>query len=472
MKKWIIAIAALAALTGCASRFDTPSVLSALLMTDSSGASIRSLRLEVGETVSLKALTRPENADVSIKWSSSNPSVASVTQDGLVTGLGLGITRILAVSGSYRASCTVTIGGMPAYDIAAAFSAPLTESLVWSKGVGLYASRRIMQGFDITPSGTVFYSQIGSNPSTVNICRAGGPGADATDDVMVLSRAGHGTQIVAEEAEDGKTYIWVNTNGTVDETTGEYNENLSFSRIEFKPGARYDQGYAGETFFLNRGGSYDENGYYHNSQYDQQVSIDFVHRRMLVGSRKSGTRYLWVFDLDEALNLPLEEMQITVKAGTPEYEGMPVTEVTRKIMGRDLGKCHALGQITVPVGKNTATDVYSYSHQGHEIYGNYIYFYEGNAVEDENFPDTFQGVGYMTMFNYIGDVVVPRTRITALSDTEVQKSLGITQSGYVEPESFKVKDGEIFLGFASRDDASSLRKANILRYAVSELSGI
>ena len=124
MKKWIIAIAALAALTGCASRFDTPSVLSALLMTDSSGASIRSLRLEVGETVSLKALTRPENADVSIKWSSSNPSVASVTQDGLVTGLGLGITRILAVSGSYRASCTVTIGGMPAYDIAAAFSAP------------------------------------------------------------------------------------------------------------------------------------------------------------------------------------------------------------------------------------------------------------------------------------------------------------------------------------------------------------
>ena len=226
---------------------------------------------------------------------------------------------------------------------------------------------------------------------------------------------------------------------------------------------------AGETFFLNRGGSYDENGYYNNSQYDQQVSIDFAHRRMLVGSRKSGTRYLWVFDLDEALSLPLEEMQITVNVGTPEYEGMPVTEVTRKIMGRDLGKCKALGQITVPVGKNKDTDVYSYSHQGHEIYGNYIYFYEGNAVEDENFPDTFQGVGYMTMFNYIGDVVVPRTKIQAMSETDIQKSLGITQSGYVEPESFKVKDGEIYLGFSSRDDASSLRKANILRYEVSEL---
>lgn len=469
MKRFIIVIAALAAFTGCTSRYDTQSVLSALTMMDSSGSDIKTLTLEIGEAIQLKAQPRPENAKVGIKWSSSNPSVASVTQDGLVTGLGLGITRILAVSGSYRATCTVTIGGMPAYDIAAAFSAHLSASLLWSKGVGLYASRRIMQGFDITPSGTVFYSQIGSNPSTLNICRAGGPGTDATTDVMVLSRAGHGTQIVAEEAEDGKTYIWVNTNGTVDETTGEYNDNLSFSRIEFKPGARYDQGYAGETFFLNRGGSYDENGYYNNSQYDQQVSIDFAHRRMLVGSRKSGTRYLWVFDLDEALSLPLEEMQITVNVGTPEYEGMPVTEVTRKIMGRDLGKCKALGQITVPVGKNKDTDVYSYSHQGHEIYGNYIYFYEGNAVEDENFPDTFQGVGYMTMFNYIGDVVVPRTKIQAMSETDIQKSLGITQSGYVEPESFKVKDGEIYLGFSSRDDASSLRKANILRYEVSEL---
>ena len=68
---------------------------------------------------------------------------------------------------------------------------------------------------------------------------------------MILKYFGHGTQIVAEEASDGKTYIWLNSNASVDKS-GEYGDNWSVSRVEFVPGATSDAGYAGETFSSTR----------------------------------------------------------------------------------------------------------------------------------------------------------------------------------------------------------------------------
>lgn len=118
-------------------------------------------------------------------------------------------------------------------------------------------------------------------------------------------------------------------------------------------------------FFLNKDG-----------QYDQQVSIDFGARRLLIGSRRSGVRYFWIFDLDEALALPLKKMTATVTVGSAGSE-----PVTREIEARDLNDCRVLGGFSVPAGSDKENDVYSYSHQGHEVAGNYVYFYEGNAVE-------------------------------------------------------------------------------------------
>ena len=121
---------------------------------------------------------------------------------------------------------------------------------------------------------------------------------------MILKHFGHGTQIVAEEASDGKTYIWLNSNASVDDS-GEYGNNRSFSRVEFVPGTNEADGYAGDTFFLNK-----------EQQYDQQVAVDFDARRLLVGSRKSGVRHFWIFDLDEVLALPLKEMTVSAVSYT------------------------------------------------------------------------------------------------------------------------------------------------------------
>ena len=356
-----------------------------------------------------------------------------------------GTAVITARYRSYSARCTVATLQEPPLDPSAALAAPLSDEIIYSKNVLLYAPRRIMQGFDLTESGSIYYSQVGSDGATLNICRAAGPGLNAQTDCMILKYFGHGTQIVAEEASDGKTYVWLNSNASVD-SSGEYGDNWSVSRVEFVPGATSDAGYAGETFFLNKDG-----------QYDQQVSIDFGARRLLIGSRKSGVRYFWIFDLDEALALPLKKMTATVTIGTAGSE-----PVTREIEARDLNDCRVLGSFSVPAGSDKENDVYSYSHQGHEVAGNYVYFYEGNAVETG--ADSFESKAYVTVFNYSGKIVVPRTEVAAVADKAGLAAAGLTTTGYAEGESLKVRNGKLYLGVACRDGSSSNRRANILVY--------
>ncbi len=69
-----------------------------------------SLQLNRGDKHTLKANIQPGNAsDKTIQWSSSNSSVASVDQDGIVTAVGAGSATIKASSGSLSVSCTVDV---------------------------------------------------------------------------------------------------------------------------------------------------------------------------------------------------------------------------------------------------------------------------------------------------------------------------------------------------------------------------
>ena len=447
MKKQIIATLLLLTTTasniGCTD--DSPAQITSLKLTRTE------LTLQPGETFQLEATTRPADAGVPIKWSSSNEAVAAVDERGLVTGTGYGAALVTARYGSYSAKCSVTLNAEQVWDPSQALAAPLSSDIVHSKNVLLYAPRRILQGFDILPNGEIYYSQVGSNAYTLNICRAAGPNQNAQDEVMILKHFGHGTQIVAEKASDGKTYIWLNSNASVDDS-GEYGNNWSFSRVEFVPGTNEADGYAGDTFFLNK-----------EQQYDQQVAVDFDARRLLVGSRKSGVRHFWIFDLDEVLALPLKEMTVSVTVGGGTGDGEKQT-VERKIMGHDLNDCRVLGNFSFSAGTDKEHDVYSYSHQGHEINGDYIYFYEGNAVENSDDPGTYQSKAYVTVFNYNGRIVVPRTEVAAIADVNGLASEGFTQTGYAEGECIKVKEGKLYLGMACRDGSSSNRYANILVY--------
>lgn len=66
---------------------------------------------------SIRLTVEVEPADADVIWTSSNPVVASVDNDGLVTANVTGQTTVTASSGEVSSSCTVTVIGQPAESI-------------------------------------------------------------------------------------------------------------------------------------------------------------------------------------------------------------------------------------------------------------------------------------------------------------------------------------------------------------------
>jgi len=83
-----------------------------------SGVSLNksSTSLFVGNTETLSATVTPSDAaNKNVTWNSSNSTIATVSADGLVTGISVGTAVITAttVDGGKTASCTVTVGNVP-----------------------------------------------------------------------------------------------------------------------------------------------------------------------------------------------------------------------------------------------------------------------------------------------------------------------------------------------------------------------
>lgn len=70
------------------------------------------VRIEVGKTIQLEAAYKPADAShVALSWESSDPNIASVNEDGFVTGVFEGVATITCKSDNdVEASCTVNVG--------------------------------------------------------------------------------------------------------------------------------------------------------------------------------------------------------------------------------------------------------------------------------------------------------------------------------------------------------------------------
>ena len=126
----------------------------------------------LGATQQLTATTTPEGGNVT--WSSSDTSVATVDQTGLVTSVAYGNATITATSGSVSATCSVVIATATVTSLSAVYSpsgnvyegasldslkSDLTVTANWSNGTTTTVS-----GSDYSLSGTL---AVGSNTITV-----------------------------------------------------------------------------------------------------------------------------------------------------------------------------------------------------------------------------------------------------------------------------------------------------------------
>ena len=60
-----------------------------------------------------------------------------------------------------------------------------------------------------------------------------------------------------------------------------------------------------------------------------------------------------------------------------------------------------------------------------------------------------------------------RKEVTAIADAAKLKEFGMADRGYMEAEGIKVKNGTLYLGFASRmmNGNTDERRANVLKYS-------
>ena len=64
---------------------------------------------KVGDEVPLRTTIYPTGGDQTVTWSSKDESIATVSDKGVVTGVGKGTTTITAECGGVKADCTVYI---------------------------------------------------------------------------------------------------------------------------------------------------------------------------------------------------------------------------------------------------------------------------------------------------------------------------------------------------------------------------
>ena len=142
-------------------------------------------QLPVNETITIEAEVFPEDAtDKYITWSSSDESVATVTQDGVVSGVGEGSCNISAIVGGQSADCEVTV------------VIPVSEVTIDQKSKEVYIGENTPLKVTVIPENATNKRLVwtSSDSSVAEI--------DSTGLVMPV---GTGTCLITATAESGET---------------------------------------------------------------------------------------------------------------------------------------------------------------------------------------------------------------------------------------------------------------------------
>lgn len=190
--------------------------------------------LEVNETFQIQ----PEGDVENITYTSGNEKVATVDANGLIKAVGKGNAVITAAAGDMTATCGVIVGLADSQLIDIREVEP--ERIVAEQ----YLLTATVLRDVLVVDGDIYYVQRSdSAPSDLkvqHIDKNGDP-----DEWMNLIGFGGGVSVGMEKADDGKLYIWVESNGTA-ASVGQ-----TLSRIPYEPGTTYvAQG--GQTWYFGQ----------------------------------------------------------------------------------------------------------------------------------------------------------------------------------------------------------------------------
>src|SRR6266849_2368281 len=155
-----------------------------------------SATVQVGQTVQLTATPKDANGNPlsgrAVAWSSSNPSVASVTSSGLVTGVAIGSATITATSEGQSGTASITVSNVP---VAAVSVSPASAALQVGQTVQLTATPKDANGNPLSGRTVTWAS---SNPSVASVTSSG---------LVTGVTAGSATITATSEGQSGTSAI-------------------------------------------------------------------------------------------------------------------------------------------------------------------------------------------------------------------------------------------------------------------------
>ena len=373
------------------------------------------------------------DVDLGISFSSSVPAVATVSGKGVVTGVKKGRTVITATSPDGFIVKRMVVDVIDP----SVFNSTLTSGMIYAAGQKL-VTNSVMQGFAFGPDDLMYFTQIASGVANVHfniLSRRQLKGNEY--EYMKLNYFGHG-QNPYVEITGGNTWVWVPCYGTKDpDSVGSYYYSQTVARIRFSSGAILS---AFDT----------EENYWIPGCRNLQPAIDEDNDMLMMYSIGTSKHY-HVYDLSDAKALEPARKTLSFQntwggesGGPAEKKETPVVKV------KDLSELKPIAEFD---GASLTTK------QGYEIHNGLIYVLGGSGNGNDG-----QKPSSATLYivNFKGTVLKTYS-LKAVSDMATLKTLGVTDTGYLEAEGIKVKDGAAYIGFAAKG-TDDVRKAVIFKY--------
>ena len=180
--------------------------------------SSQSLNLAMGTNSQLQPTITPSNSVATLTWKSSNPSVATVNENGLVTAVGVGKAEIVVSTiNNHTAICTVNVGN---------YSVGVKKINITTNYAYLNVGGTYPLFVEFTPSDatnrTITWSS--SNPSVASVSSSG-----------VVKGLASGSAIITAKSKDGgktaTTTIEVGGGGNIIEV-----KSISFAKAKYDVG--------------------------------------------------------------------------------------------------------------------------------------------------------------------------------------------------------------------------------------------